>query len=300
MKRDAAGRAGRAAYPLVFPTWATLGVFFLLPLGILFLVSFGQRATYGGLKPIEDLGLYVFSGKFLANYARSFHPIYLQIFWRSIWMATVTTVLCLAISYPVAYYIAVTAPPRRRNLLLGLVVVPFWTSFLIRTYAWMFLLRTEGLVNRALMGTGLVAHPIELLYNNFAVLIGLVYGELPFMILPLFASLEKLDLSLLEASQDLGAGRASTFRRVTVPLTMPGIVAGVILVFVPSLGQFIVSDLLGGAKTILAGNLIQNQFAVARNKPFGAAVAFELTAAVLAMLFAYTLYTKRRGQDVLL
>jgi spermidine/putrescine transport system permease protein len=300
MKRDAAGRAGRAAYPLVFPTWATLGVFFLLPLGILFLVSFGQRATYGGLKPIEDLGLYICSGKFLANYARSFHPIYLQIFWRSIWMATVTTVLCLAISYPVAYYIAVMAPPRRRNLLLGLVVVPFWTSFLIRTYAWMFLLRTEGLVNRVLMGAGLSTHPIELLYNNFAVLIGLVYGELPFMILPLFASLEKLDLSLLEASQDLGAGRAATFRRVTVPLTMPGIVAGVILVFVPSLGQFIVSDLLGGAKTILAGNLIQNQFAVARNKPFGAAVAFELTAAVLAMLFAYTLYTKRKGQDVLL
>ena len=120
-------------------------------------------------------------------------------------MATVTTVLCLAISYPVAYYIAVTAPPRRRNLLLGLVVVPFWTSFLIRTYAWMFLLRTEGLVNRVLMQTGLVGHPVELLYNNFAVLIGLVYGELPFMILPLYASLEKLDLSLLEAAQDLGA-----------------------------------------------------------------------------------------------
>ncbi len=300
MKRDPADRAGRAAYPLVLPTWATLGVFFLLPLGILFLVSFGQRATYGGLKPIEDLGLYIASGKFLANYARSFHPIYLQICWRSIWMATVTTVLCLAISYPIAYYIAVTAPARRRNLLLGLVVVPFWTSFLIRTYAWMFLLRTEGLVNRVLLETGLVSHPVELLYNNFAVLIGLVYGELPFMILPLFASLEKLDLSLLEAAQDLGAGRAAAFRRVTVPLTMPGIVAGVILVFVPSLGQFIVSDLLGGAKTILAGNLIQNQFAVARNKPFGAAVAFELTAAVLALLFAYTLYTKRKGQDVLL
>ena len=300
MKRDAAGRSGRAAYPLVLPTWATLGVFFLLPLGILFLVSFGQRATYGGLKPIEDVWLYVSSGKFLANYARSFHPIYLQIGWRSVWMATVTTVLCLAISYPVAYYIAVTAPARRRNLLLGLVVVPFWTSFLIRTYAWMFLLRTEGLVNRVLMQTGLVAHPVELLYNNFAVLIGLVYGELPFMILPLFASLEKLDLSLLEAAEDLGAGRAAAFRRVTVPLTMPGIVAGVILVFVPSLGQFIVSDLLGGAKTILAGNLIQNQFAVARNKPFGAAVAFELTAAVLVLLFAYTLYTKRKGQDVLL
>jgi spermidine/putrescine transport system permease protein len=132
------------------------------------------------------------------------------------------------------------------------------------------------------------------------VLIGLVYGELPFMILPLYASLEKLDLSLLEASADLGAPRASTFWRVTVPLTMPGIVAGIILVFVPSLGQFIVSDLLGGARTILAGNLIQNQFAVARNKPFGAAIAFELTAAVLLLLYAYTRYTRKRGEDVLL
>jgi spermidine/putrescine transport system permease protein len=295
-----AGGGSRAAYPLVLPTWAVLGVFFLLPLVFLFLISFGQRATYGGLKPIEDLGQYILSGRFLANYARSLHPIYLQIFWRSIWMAIVTTALCLAISYPVAYYIAVRAPARRRSFLLGLAVIPFWTSFLIRTYAWMFLLRTEGLINQVLLAAGWISHPLELLYNNFSVLIGLVYGEIPFMILPLYASLEKLDLSLLEASADLGAPRSSTFRRVTVPMTIPGIVAGIILVFVPSLGQFIVSDLLGGARTILAGNLIQNQFAVARNKPFGSAVAFELTAAVLALLFVYALYTKKKGQDVLL
>jgi len=293
-------RPARTGFLLALPTWLTLGIFFLLPLAILFVISFGQRATYGGLKPIEDFGLYLTSGKFLANYARSLHPIYLQIFWRSIWMAVVTTVVCLVVSFPVAYYIAVAAPARRRNLLLGLVVVPFWTSFLIRTYAWMFILRTEGLLNRFLMATGLTHGPLELLYNNFAVLIGLIYGELPFMILPLYASLEKLDLSLLEASADLGATRSSTLWRITVPLTMPGIVAGVILVFVPSLGQFIVSDLLGGAKTILAGNLIQNQFAVARNKPFGSAVAFELTAAVLMLLLAYALYTRRKGQDVLL
>ena len=293
-------RPARTGFLLALPTWLTLGIFFLLPLAILFVISFGQRATYGGLKPIEDFGLYLSSGKFLANYARSLHPIYLQIFWRSIWMAVVTTLVCLVVSFPVAYYIAVAAPARRRNLLLGLVVVPFWTSFLIRTYAWMFILRTEGLLNRFLMATGLTHGPLELLYNNFAVLIGLIYGELPFMILPLYASLEKLDLSLLEASADLGATRSSTLWRITVPLTMPGIVAGVILVFVPSLGQFIVSDLLGGAKTILAGNLIQNQFAVARNKPFGSAVAFELTAAVLMLLLAYAFYTKRKGQDVLL
>jgi spermidine/putrescine transport system permease protein len=290
----------RAAVSLVLPTWATLGVFFLVPLFVLFAISFGQRGLYGGLKPIEDLGAYVASGKFLTHYARSLHPIYLQIFWRSFWMAVVTTALSLAISYPVAYYIAIVAPPRRRNLLLGLVVVPFWTSFLIRTYAWMFILRTEGLANHLLMAWGLTARPLELLYNDFSVLIGLLYGELPFMILPLYASLEKLDLLLLEASADLGAPRRSTFWRVTVPMTMPGIVAGSVLVFVPSLGQFIVPDLLGGAKTILAGNLIQNQFAVARNWPFGSAVAFELTAAVLGLLLLYALYTRRRGEDVLL
>ena len=156
------------------------------------------------------------------------------------------------------------------------------------------------MINRFLQGSGLVDRPLELLYNNFAVMIGLVYGELPFMILPLYASLEKLDLSLLEASGDLGAPHRATFWRVTVPLTMPGIAAGIVLVFVPSLGQFIVSDLLGGAKTILAGNLIQNQFAVARNKPFGSAVAFELTVVVLLLLFAYAVYTKRKGQEVLL
>jgi spermidine/putrescine transport system permease protein len=215
-------------------------------------------------------------------------------------MAVLTTALCLVISYPVAYAIAVRAPRRWKDLLLGLVVVPFWTSFLIRTYAWMFILRSEGLLNQTLLAAGVIDRPLELLYTPFAVMVGLVYGELPFMILPLYASLEKLDRSLLEAAADLGAGGAGVFRRVTVPLTMPGIVAGVVLVFIPSLGQFVVSDLLGGAKTMLLGNLIQNQFAVARNQPFGAALAFELTAAVLLLLLAYALYMRKKGEEVLL
>jgi spermidine/putrescine transport system permease protein len=215
-------------------------------------------------------------------------------------MALVTTFLCLVIGYPIAYYVAVLAPARRKNLLLALIVIPFWTSFLIRTYAWMLILRSEGLINTLLGHYGMTGQPLELLYNNFAVMIGLVYGELPFMILPLYASLEKLDLSLLEAGTDLGANAVSTFWRVTVPLTMPGIVAGIILVFIPSLGQFVVSDLLGGAKTILLGNLIQNQYAVARNKPFGSAIAFELMAVVMALLLAYALYTKKKGKEVLL
>ena len=290
----------RAPYLLISPPWLVLGIFFLLPLIIMLFISFGQRGTYGGLKPIEDLGQYILSGQFLANYRQTFDPLYMQIYWRSLWMAVVTTVLCLLISYPVAYYIAVVAAARHKNLLLALVVIPFWTSFLVRTYAWMLLLRTEGLINTVLLHAGLIDAPLSLLYNEMAVMIGLVYGELPFMILPLYASLEKLDLTLLEAAGDLGAHHSSTFWRVTVPLTMPGIVAGIVLVFIPSIGQFVVSDLLGGAKSMLAGNLIQNQFAIARNKPFGSAVAFELTAVVLVLLLAYAWYTKRKGQEAML
>lgn len=298
---DSDGRKrGIAAYGLVAPTWVTLGVFFLLPLVIMLGISFRERDTYGGLKPIADLAAYVGSGAWLGNYARSFEPIYLQIYWRSLWMAILTTVLCLVASFPVAYYIAVLAPPKWKNALLGLVVVPFWTSFLIRTYAWMFILRTEGLINTVLQSVGLTSAPFEMLYTDGAVMIGLIYAELPFMILPLYASLEKFDLSLLEASTDLGANKVQSFWRVTVPLTLPGIVAGIVLVFIPSIGQFIVSDLLGGAKSILVGNLIQNQYAVARNKPFGSAIAFELTAVVLVLLLGYVLYTRRAGKEALL
>lgn len=290
----------RRAYPLVLPTWLVLGLFLLVPLFLMLLTSFAQRDVYGGLKPVEDFGSYLTSGEFLGNYARSLEPIYLSIYWRSLWMAVLTTVLCLVVSYPMAYYIAVLAPRKYKGLLLGLVVIPFWTSFLIRTYAWMFILRSQGLVNAGLMATGLIDQPLELLYNEVAVMLGLLYGELPFMILPLYASLEKLDLSLLEASTDLGASPWSGFWRVTVPLSMPGIVAGVVLVFIPSIGQFIVPDLLGGAKSMLVGNLIQNQFGAARNKPFGSAVAFELTALVLVLLLAYAWYVRRKGKEMLL
>jgi spermidine/putrescine transport system permease protein len=294
-------RSGRrAAVALLWPTWVVLGVFFLVPLLLMLGLSFRQRGVYGGVRPIPDLAAYLRSGAFLGNYLRSLEAIYLAIGWRSLWMAVVTTVLCLAISYPAAYAIAVRAPRRWKDLLLGLVVVPFWTSFLIRTYAWMFILRSEGLLNQVLLAAGIIKQPLEVLYTPVAVMIGLVYGELPFMILPLYASLEKLDRSLLEAAADLGAGGAAVFRRVTVPLTLPGIVAGVVLVFIPSLGQFVVSDLLGGAKTLLVGNLIQNQFAVARNQPFGAALAFELTSAVLLLLLAYALTMRRNGEEVLL
>ncbi len=263
------------------------------------LYSFAQRGTYGGLKPIEDPGQYFRSFDWISNYVRSLEPIYLEIYFRSLWMATVTTVFCLLIGYPMAYFISIRIKPSLKNTMLTLVVIPFWTSFLIRTYAWIIILRSEGLINNALMALGIIQSPIEtLLYSEFAVTLGLVYGELPFMILPLYASIEKLDLSLLEAAGDLGSNPFWTFLKVTVPLTMPGIAAGIVLVFIPTIGAFITPDLLGGAKSILVGNLIQNQFVIARDKPFGSAICFGLTAFVLILLFLYARYTTRKEKAV--
>ena len=286
-------------YSLLSFAALVLGIFFLLPLLIMLVFSFLQRDTYGGIKPVTDLWAYVTSFHWTSNYLRSIEPIYIEIYFRSLWMAIFTTLLCLVIGYPMAYFISLKVRPTVKNTLLTLVVIPFWTSFLIRTYAWIIILRTEGIINNFLMSSGLIQAPIEtLLYSEFAVMLGLVYGELPFMILPLYASIEKLDLSLLEASADLGASSFWTFWKVTVPLTMPGIAAGIILVFIPTIGTFITPDLLGGAKSILVGNLVQNQFAVARDKPFGSAICFGLTAFVLMVLFLYARYNTRKEKEM--
>jgi spermidine/putrescine transport system permease protein len=189
------------------------------------------------------------------------------------------------VGWPVAYWLGLRVPARFKNALLVLVILPFWTSFLVRMYAWIFLLRQEGLVNLALGSLGIP--PLPLLYNDFAVMLGQVYGELPFMILPLHASIEKLDRSLLEAAADLGATPTRRLWRVTLPLTAPGMAAGCLLVFIPSLGAFLAPDLLGGGRTMYAGNLVQSQFAVARDMPFGAAVSFLLTVTVLALLWLF-------------
>jgi spermidine/putrescine transport system permease protein len=258
--------------------------FFVLPLGYLLGVSFARRSPYGTVEWI--LGL--------ANYARAFQPLYLEIYWRSLWMAAATTALCALLGYPVAYTIARRVPARWKSALLLLAVIPFWTSFLIRTYAWMVILRTEGVANTLLLDLHLIHEPLRLLYTPLAVFIGLVYGELPFMILPLYVALEKIDPSLLEAAEDLGASGRRAFWKVTLPLSRPGLVAGTILVFIPSVGAFITPDLLGGARTMMVGNLIQNQFAMVRDQPFGSAVAFLLTFVVLALL-ALTLRTAQRA-----
>lgn len=293
-------RVGETPAWLAAPAIGLLVIGLLLPMGMIFFDSFRVRGTYGGFAPIEDLAAHIETGKFLTNYVRSIEPVYLKIFWRSLWIAGVTTAACLAVGYPLAYWLAIHVSPKNRPLGILLVIIPFWTSFVVRTFAWVWILRAEGLANAALMWMGVITEPLPLLYNEGAVMLGLVYGELPFMILPVYASLEKLDRSLLEAAADLGAGAWSAFWKVTWPLTLPGVAAGVVLVFVPSVGQFLISDMLGGAKSMLVGNLIQNQFFGGKNQPFGYAIAFLLTALVLAILWIQPkLFRGAKSEDLL-
>lgn len=254
--------------------WTVL--FCVLPLAVVLVVSFATRGTYGGI-------VWEFS---LENYRDLLHVLYGRIFGQSLLLAALTTIICLAMGFPVAYYIA-RLPPQRQALWLVLIMVPFWTNFLVRTYAWIFILRTEGLMNTVLLKLGLIATPIEILYSNSAVVLGLVYGYLPFMVLPLYAAIERVDRSLIEAAWDLYADRWSVFRRVLVPLTKPGIVAGCVLVFIPSLGAFITPDLLGGARSMMAGNLIQHEYLIARDWPLGSAISIVLMGLVTGAMIWY-------------
>ena len=271
--------------PVVFWTFLLPGAlwllcFFLAPLALVWLISFGERAG-----PVDI----VITGT-LENYLAAFDAIYLELLWKSFWIAGLATALTLTIAFPVALAVSF-APPRAKPLLLLLVILPFWTNLLIRTYAMIAVLRTRGYVNFGLeglwqwlgAGLGLLGigplppfEPLQLLYNNTAVVIGIVYVYLPFMVLPLYATLERLDRSYLEASLDLGASQTRTFFSIIVPLARPGIVSGIILVFIPALGTFLISDLLGGPDSQLIGNVIERQFKAANNWPFGAALSFLL------------------------
>jgi spermidine/putrescine transport system permease protein len=265
----------RQAALLLLPCIALLLLLFVSPQILMFEASLGRRSVYGGV-------IHAWSA---ANYVRALEPLYLRIFARSLGLAVSTTVLCLAVAYPVAYWLGLRVPARWKSALLVLVILPFWTSFLVRMYAWIFILRSEGLLNLALAHVGLP--PLNLLYNDIAVMIGQVYGELPFMIVPLYVSLEKLDGALVEAAADCGASPVRAFTRVVLPLSLPGIAAGCLLVFIPSLGAYLAPDLLGGGRTAYVGSLIQSQFAVARDMPFGAALSFVLTLLVVLLLFAF-------------
>jgi spermidine/putrescine transport system permease protein len=254
-------------------TW--LAVFLVVPCALVFTYSFFERGVYGGIDYIFGLG----------NYARALDPLYLKIFLQSLKIAVIATGLALVIGYPAAYFIA-GAPANRQKALLLLAILPFWSNYLIRTYAWMVLLNREGLINRGLAAAGVIDTPLPLLYNDFAIVVGLLYAYLPFMILTLYASIARLGPELREASADLGAGWAQTFVRVTVPLTVPGIAAGCVFVFVLSIGNFITPDLLGGGRRIMVGNLIYDQFLSARDWPFGASLAFILIGIMMMLLFA--------------
>jgi spermidine/putrescine transport system permease protein len=230
---------------------------------------------------------------------RIFNPLYLKMLLSSLWLSLITTIICLAAGYPFAYFIA-NAPKRIRGILLMLIIIPFWTNSLIRTYAWITLLRTSGIINSYLMQLGMINEPIQFLYTNGAVVLGLAYTLFPFMVLPLYASIESLDKRYLEAASDLGARPWKAFWIVTVPLTMPGIIAGCILVFIPTLGLFFIPDLMGGSKIMLISNFIKNQFLTARDWPFGSAASIVLIALTFILLGVYVkILNKNKNMEVL-
>ncbi|NOH79747.1 spermidine/putrescine ABC transporter permease PotB [Vibrio sp. RE86] len=222
----------------------------------------------------------------LDNYLRLMDPLYAKVLMHSFYMAIVATLLCLVIGYPFAYIVA-KMPEKWRPIMLFLVIVPFWTNSLIRTYGLKIVLGTQGILNKSLMAMEIIDKPIRLMYTETAVMIGLVYILLPFMILPLYSAIEKLDDTYVEAAKDLGANKFQIFTKVTLPLTMPGIIGGCLLVLLPALGMFYISDLLGGAKNLLIGNVIKSQVLNARDWPFGAATSIALTFAMAVMLYAY-------------
>ncbi|MDH1056560.1 ABC transporter permease [Aquipseudomonas alcaligenes] len=282
---------------LIAPGMAVLAVFLVAPLAIMLLVSFLQPGEYGGVKwgqySLEAYVNFLYERDF--DDSLVFNTDYLGIFQRSFWLAVATTVGCLLIGFPTALYLALQSE-RKRNLLLFLVTVPFWTNLLVRVYAWMLLLRNGGLVDSGLGVFGVPEGSLGLLYSNTAVMIGLLYSFLPFMVLPIYTSLEKLDWRLVEAAFDLGANRWQALKRVILPLALPGMLAGATLVFIPALGNYIIPELLGGGKALMIGNLIQLQFGSGHNWPLGAALAFSLFSLVLLALLFNGL--RQRGQEV--
>ena len=259
---------------LLGPALGWWAVFLLVPVGLVIAYSVFQRGTYGGVVPTFTLD----------NFVRAVDPLYLRVLLFSLRVAVIATVIALLIGYPAAYLIA-TLPRRWRTPVLVLVILPFWTSLLIRTYAWIVLLNREGLINRGLESLGLINEPLPLLYNEFAIVLGLVYGYLPLMILPIYSSISGSSPTSARRPPTSEGIRLRTFLRVTLPLTLPGLAAGCIFVFVPSLGNFIVPDLLGGGLSIMVGNLIQAQFLKARDWPFGAVLSLALIAMMGVLLF---------------
>lgn len=260
----------------IYTIWLWLGIFALIPNLLVLIASFLTRGE-------DTFFKYQFT---FDNYLQLINPVYLKIFWQSFLLAAIATIACFLLGYPFAYLLA-RLKSRSKPILLSLVIIPFWTSSLIRSYAMVTILKSKGLLNTVLLWAGLIHQPLQLLYSNTAVLIGIVYNLLPFMILPLYANIEKLDDSLIDAALDLGANRLKAFFTVTLPLTMPGIIAGSMLVLLPAMSMFYIPDLLGGAKSVLIGNVIKDQFLAARDWPMGSAVSIALTIIMGLMLLVY-------------
>jgi spermidine/putrescine transport system permease protein len=268
---------------LLAPGLGWLVVFFAVPLGIIFVVSLGSRDQFGGVL-FDVLGF--------GSYVRALEPDFLPTAWNSLKYATLTTVLAIAVAYPIAYWIS-RYGGRRKILLLVLVMLPFWTSWIIRTYAWMIILRDNGVVNGILTGIGLLDQPLALLNTDLAVVLGMTYGFLPFAILPLYVSIDRLDPALVAAARDLYASGRAAFWHVTLPLTMPGVIAAALLTFIPAIGDFVTPDLLGGAQTITIAKVVQNLFMSSKDWPFGAALGFLLIVATIVGTVATLRFLRR-------
>ncbi|EZH65496.1 spermidine/putrescine ABC transporter permease [Bacillaceae bacterium JMAK1] len=276
----------RNAYALLSPAIVWLTLFLVVPVALITVISFSTDGGYG-------LIIYEFS---LDAYLQAFDPFYLQIIWQSIVWAFVSTVICLLVGYPFAYFIAHSG--KWKNILLILVMIPFWSNLLIRLYAWVILLNNEGVINQLLLSIGIISEPITMLYTPFSIIVGMVYGFLPFMILPIYASIEQLDRRYLEAAEDLGAGPVSTFLRVTLPITMPGVIAGVFMTFIPAVSVFVITDLLTGNRLVMIGNVIRDAFVVEMNWQLGSALSILLMALVLLSVLIFTRFTSSRSKRV--
>jgi spermidine/putrescine transport system permease protein len=283
----------RSTLALIAPTALVIGIFMLIPMLIALAYSFMTANPYGGVTQPWTLDAYI-QFFFQRDFDDSlvFSSAYIFIILRSIYLAVATTAICLVLGLPVAWYIVCQAAERRR-VLLFFITLPFWINTLIRTYCWILVLRDEGLINNFLRHLGVISDPLPLLYNDGSILLGLVYTFLPFMVLPIYSTLERIDPRLIEAAYDLYASRWDVFKRVVWPLAKPGALAGTILVFAPALGSFLAPDLLGGGKKLLIGSLIQMQFTSSRNWPFGAALSTAITVLVLLVL----LLQARRGRS---
>ncbi|WP_417501793.1 spermidine/putrescine ABC transporter permease PotB [Marinobacter sp.] len=263
---------------------------------LLFLVLAPNILVVGASVMTRDPSTFISLPLNLDAYRQLFNPLYLEVFLHSLYMAAITTLICLLIGYPFAWALS-RVDKRRQMLLIFLLIVPFWTNSLVRTYALKLILATNGLLNSALISLGVLDEPAQLLYTEGAVIVGLVYLLLPFMILPLYSVFEDLRQDVLLASHDLGAGRLATFKNIIVPLTLPGVLAGVMLVLLPAMGLFFVPDILGGSRNLLVGNVIKNQFLDARNWPFGAAASIVLTLTMALLMFAHRLSKRRLGEE---